>query len=118
MNEELATWTDGLGKQRKAPTLSGRLKFKIPLHRALRAFVFARDGFTCQACGARPATLPTDYDGRNAVSLDGPKNCLVMDHVTSRRNGGAHHPSNLQTMCEPCNAAKAGLVDAKASRSA
>lgn len=30
-----------------------------------------------------------------------------------RRNGGSHHPSNLQCLCDPCNARKAGLVDSK-----
>jgi 5-methylcytosine-specific restriction endonuclease McrA len=76
----------------KVPTIRGRLKMRIPCHRALRDFVLWRDK-KCQRCGA------TDD--------------LVADHIVSRRNGGSHHPLNLQALCQSCNSAKAGLVDAK-----
>lgn len=108
------TWTDHDGIVRQTPTIRQRLKFVISGHRALRAFVFRRDRFTCVACGAHPRKVPPPtYDGRTTVSLPGPKWCLVMDHVISRQNGGIHHPSNLQTMCSSCNTQKIGLVDAR-----
>lgn len=112
MRDYPTTWTDHLGRQRKVPTVLGRLKFRIPLHAALRAFVFRRDGCRCVTCGAAPDEIPADYDGRKTVPLPSGW-CLVMDHVRSRRNGGSHHPDNLCTLCDSCNSAKAGLIDAK-----
>ena len=84
------TWTDLTGTIHKTPTIKGRLKSKIPLHRALRDFVIARDG-RCVFCGA------TDD--------------LVADHIISRRNGGPHHPSNMQALCQSCNSIKANTTD-------
>lgn len=116
-----AIWVDHSGVTRKVPA-PGKLRFpKIPLHAALRAFVYIRDGFACQWCGATPDVIPSDYDGRHTLELQkesktGFSTCLVIDHVLSRRNGGTNHPNNLQTLCEGCNAAKAGLVDAKHGR--
>ena len=88
-------WTDDLGRTWKVPEILGRLKMRIPSHAALREFVIRRDG-SCRWCG-------TTED-------------LVADHVVSRRNGGDHHPDNLQELCQSCNSRKANLVDAKAAR--
>lgn len=86
-------WTDHHGRAWKVPQIKGRLKpGKCPGHRALREFVIYRDG-CCKHCGSIES--------------------LVADHIVSRRNGGSHHPSNLQCLCDPCNARKAGLVDSK-----
>lgn len=87
-------WTDSDGTVRLVPRILGRLKpGKCPGHAALRAFVIRRDGGRCRWCGNRDPLQ------------------LVADHVVSRRNGGSHHPSNLQALCQSCNARKAGLVD-------
>lgn len=86
-------WTDHHGAAWIEPQIKGRLKMRIPSHAALREFVIHRDGRRCKQCGA--ATN------------------LIADHIVSRRNGGRHHPSNMQCLCQPCNARKAGLVDAK-----
>lgn len=92
-NADLSTWVDQYGQTRKTPTLPGRLKCsKIPLHRDLRDFVIQRDK-VCQWCGTA--------------------NDLIADHIVSRRNGGSHHPSNMQALCQSCNSKKAGLIDAK-----
>ncbi|ECW2977141.1 TPA_asm: hypothetical protein GBZ67_21190 [Salmonella enterica subsp. diarizonae] len=88
-------WADQFGSQWKVPTIKKRLKMRIPCHRALRDFVLWRDGYKCRHCG----------------STDQIK--LVADHILSRRNGGEHHPDNMQCLCDSCNARKAGLVDAK-----
>lgn len=88
-------WVDQQGTRRRVPQIRGRLKFRIPSHRALRDFVFARDEYRCKTCDPLK---------------------LVPDHIISRRNGGAHHPDNLQTLCDSCNARKANLVDAKVAR--
>lgn len=93
------TWTDQFGVVRPVPTIRGRLKCgKCPGHRALREFVIWRSGGRCCQCGA-------DDD-------------LIADHILSRRNGGSHHPDNLQCLCQPCNGRKAGLVDAKFRKAA
>ena len=89
---QLRFFTDHLGRSWKIPECNGRLKMSIPSHRALRSFILARDG-SCKQCG------------RNED--------LVADHIISRRNGGDHHPDNLQALCQSCNSRKSGLIDAK-----
>lgn len=88
---EPTSWTDHNGSVWKTLTIAGRIKFKHASAFALWHFVLQRDGGRCVACG----------------SSDG----LVLDHIISRRNGGSHHPSNLQLLCPGCNARKANLVD-------
>ena len=46
--------------------------------------IFRRDGYTCQYCGKRPATL-------------------TVDHIFPRRLGGAYTWDNLVTACPGCN---------------
>lgn len=87
-----ATWTDHDGRVWKTPTILGRLKMRVPCHAALRAFVIQRDR-VCKWCGSEVN--------------------LIADHIVSRRNGGAHHPDNLQALCQPCNSRKVGLIDKK-----
>ena len=84
-------WTDDCGRLWIEPQIKGRLKSRIPAHRALREYVIRRDGGKCQACGSTER--------------------LVADHIVSRRNGGRHHPSNMQCLCDSCNARKAVLTD-------
>ena len=87
-------WTDHLGRQWIVPQILGRLKMRIPAHRALREFVIHRDGGRCVRCGSTSN--------------------LVADHIRSRRNGGAHHPDNMQCLCDSCNARKANIEDRRA----
>jgi 5-methylcytosine-specific restriction protein A len=54
-----------------------------------RTRVMERDGFRCRRCGATPDRAQ-----------------LVVDHVVPVAKGGTADPSNLQTLCEPCNAGK------------
>jgi 5-methylcytosine-specific restriction endonuclease McrA len=93
----METWTDHLGVVRRVPQARGRIKFTKSIgYEALRAFVLLRDGHRCRHCGSRDA--------------------LEIDHVVSRRNGGSHHPNNLQCLCSPCNARKSVLVDRKGAQ--
>lgn len=88
------TWLDAAGKEWPVPLCSRRtLNVQIPCHRRIKEFVLQRDGRTCRRCGAtrRP----------------------FIDHILSVRNGGSHHPDNLQVLCPSCNSSKAGLVDRK-----
>ncbi len=59
---------------------------------ALRARVFARDGFRCVYCGA---VLPPEQ--------------LSLDHVQPRLRGGDGSAGNLVTACRPCNTRKGSL---------
>jgi 5-methylcytosine-specific restriction endonuclease McrA len=86
------TWTDDDGTVWKVPTIKGRLKpGKSRGHAALRAFVIRRDGGRCVRCGSQHA--------------------LVADHIVSRRNGGSHAPTNMQCLCDSCNATKSNRED-------
>lgn len=102
-------WTDHNGRAWPLPSPTQRLQFRIRAHAALRAFVYHRDGYRCQRCGVG-AEVPDGYDGRYTIFRPV---TFVLDHVVSLRNGGTTHPDNLQTLCDPCNAGKAGRVDAK-----
>jgi hypothetical protein len=55
--------------------------------RMLREFIFDRDHYTCQYCGA----------------TEGP---LHLDHVIPIARGGTNDPNNLTTACETCNTSK------------
>ena len=99
----MKTWTDLKGVEWRVPQIKGRLKSSIPLHRRLREFVIERDDRKCRWCGI-------------SESDAGPSG-LVADHIVSRRNGGTHHPDNLQALCQPCNSRKVGLVDARGEAS-
>jgi 5-methylcytosine-specific restriction endonuclease McrA len=110
---DAALWTDHNGETHRTPSPRlTRLDFKVGLHARLRAFVFRRDGFVCQECGLAAFEVPLNYDGVRTLFVPGAI-CLEMDHVLSQRNGGTHHPTNLRTLCNSCNARKAGLIDAK-----
>ncbi len=84
-------WTDHRGRSWLVPQIKGRLKMRSAGHRALREFVIFRDGGRCLRCGSTSS--------------------LVADHIVSRRNGGSHHPSNLQCLCDSCNARKSVRED-------
>lgn len=110
------TWTDHNGRIWPVTTMRGRLKFKLPSHAALRAYVFHRDGFRCRKCPAKAASVPVGYDGRYTLVTDtrvkarnGSRSwhdVLIVDHVLTLKAGGRNHPSNLQTLCETCNKRK------------
>jgi 5-methylcytosine-specific restriction endonuclease McrA len=86
------TWTDHAGKNWRVPMIKDRLRcHQIAGHAALKAHVICRDGGRCLQCGA--------------------SDDLVLDHIISRRNGGTHHPDNLQALCKPCNDAKSNYQD-------
>lgn len=106
-------WTDHHGVAWREPTTAGPLLFyKVPSHTALRAFVFVRDGFACAHCRTVVVEATAGYDGRRSLRTAN-DSFLVVDHIVSRRNGGRHHPSNMQALCDRCNARKSSLVDSK-----
>ena len=60
-----------------------------------RRAVFARDGWTCQYCGARSN--------------------LTVDHVIPRSKGGTSTWENIVASCAPCNRRKGDLLPAQAN---
>ena len=111
---DTATWTDFLGVTRKVISRNRkRLERFRPLDRALIRFVFQSDHYVCQTCGAKWEHPNPDYDGSYLpVTNHSKKHTLVVDHIVSIRNGGSHHPNNLQTLCVGCNSIKAYKIDA------
>lgn len=57
---------------------------------ATRQLIYRRDGHRCVTCG----------------SLER----LTLDHIYPWSLGGSDEPSNLQTMCQPCNSRKGARV--------
>lgn len=110
------TWTDHHGKVWPVTTMKGRLKFKLPSHAALRAYVYHRDGYRCRRCNANAVDVPANYDGRYALLTDTKvrarkgdwqwADVLILDHVLTLKAGGRNHPDNLQALCETCNKKK------------
>ena len=74
---EARLWREAQTRPRPPPTV----------WRELRAFVFARDDFTCQYCGARGGSLQCD-------------------HIIPFSKGGSNELDNLVTACKPCNQSK------------
>ncbi|WP_084191455.1 HNH endonuclease [Algiphilus aromaticivorans] len=103
-------WTDHKGRQWPEVRSPRRLKFKYPLHAALRAYVMHRDNYRCRKCLAAAIDVPTDYDGRSALWCGHPGDAqqlvLVLDHVLTLKAGGRSTPDNLQVLCETCNRRK------------
>src|SRR5262245_26201970 len=92
-------WTDQHGKTWKVPSAARTLQFNVHLHNVLRCFIYYRDHYTCQICGLAACVIPENYDGsRTLWAGQAGKTFLVIDHKVSRRNGGTHHPENLQTL--------------------
>lgn len=60
------------------------------LSRAQRRAIFERDGNICLHCGTRQQ--------------------LTVDHIWPVSLGGGDDPSNLQTLCRPCNSRKGARV--------
>lgn len=90
--DEPSSWVDYHGDRYPVPQKKGRLKQgRFKLHLAVRDYVMERDDFTCQQCGKTTT--------------------LELDHIISRRNGGSHHPDNLQILCNSCNARKGATTD-------
>jgi hypothetical protein len=60
-----------------------------------RAFVFARNGYTCQSCGAA-AGDPDPYTAGRTIRL-------TLGHVIDSSKGGSDEASNFRTYCSNCN---------------
>jgi 5-methylcytosine-specific restriction endonuclease McrA len=81
-----------------------------------RLEVYRRDEFACRHCGWT-TPVPEGYDGRYALGEtyqkpNGHWGCrlLELDHVVPYIRGGKFEVSNLQTLCNSCNARKGTQV--------
>lgn len=80
----------------RAPRVPERVGVRRePLPPGMRRAVLLRDRFTCLWCYSAPR-------GRRVL--------LEIDHVVPWSAGGADHPVNLRTLCEPCNQARSNRV--------
>lgn len=75
--------------RQRARRYRSRLNLTERQWRDLSRQVFARDGYTCQYCGARPER----------------PHC---DHYVPLIKGGSNDLSNLKTACGECNSSKSG----------
>lgn len=111
MREYGDVWTDHEGRSWPVIKSARKLKFKYPLHAAVRKYVFHRDGFRCRRCDAFAVGVPQNYDGRRALLTNtktgaGTHDVLIVDHVLTLAAGGTNHPDNMQALCETCNRRK------------
>ena len=82
------------------------IQFKRGVSQRVRAQALARNGFTCQMCGAAPG----DVDER------GRKVRLHADHIVNKSEGGTDGLSNLRTLCSQCNEGAKDIVTAPESQ--
>lgn len=69
---------------------SGRMASRQPIPRAVRMFVWERDGGRCRGCGSRER--------------------LEFDHIIPVSKGGSDTERNVQLLCEACNRSKGGAI--------
>lgn len=60
-----------------------------------RAFVFERNGYTCQMCGLAAADPDPFHPGLKVR--------LTMGHIIDKSKGGSEGPENLRAVCTNCN---------------
>lgn len=63
---------------------------RTKISKTARASVYKRDGHRCVECAATKR--------------------LTLDHIVPLSKGGSNRQDNLQTLCVPCNEAKADLL--------
>jgi hypothetical protein len=97
-------WIDFDGTERMVSKRKGRLKYNSKSTKALRDYVLKRDGYACKNCGAKPIS-------NDVIGITDNDSMLVIDHIITWRNGGSHHPNNLQVLCDRCNSSKGMTLD-------
>ena len=77
------------------PTSHRRPAFKRGISKETRAFVLARNGNTCQMCGAA-AGDPDPFNRARTIRL-------TIGHIKDKSKGGDDSPGNLRALCTNCN---------------
>jgi len=69
--------------------------FARNISKETRAFVFERNGYTCQMCGLAAGGADPYYPERTLR--------LTMGHIVDKDKGGDDSPNNLRAVCSNCN---------------
>ena len=69
--------------------------FKRGISKETRAYVFERNGYTCQMCGLAAGDKDPFHPNRTVR--------LTMGHILDKSKGGKDEPSNLRAVCTNCN---------------
>jgi hypothetical protein len=69
--------------------------FKRGISKETRAWVYERNGYTCQMCGVA-AGDPDPLGGTRTVRL-------TLGHIVDKSKGGEDTPQNLRAVCTSCN---------------
>ena len=69
--------------------------FKRGISKETRAYVFERNGYTCQMCGLAAGDKDPFHPSRTVR--------LTMGHILDKSKGGKDEPSNLRAVCTNCN---------------
>jgi 5-methylcytosine-specific restriction endonuclease McrA len=72
---------------------------RVPIPASVRDYVYRRDDYRCQSCGASVTETK-----------------LSIDHIIPLAIGGSNDLSNLQTLCLPCNQRKKHHLDPRFKR--
>jgi HNH endonuclease len=91
-HKDLATLKPG---QYLLETDKRRPAFQRGISKETRAFVFERNGYTCQMCGLA-AGDPDPFHPDRTVRL-------TMGHIKDKSQGGEDSPNNLRAVCTNCN---------------
>ena len=90
------------------PPEEGQYEFAPGISTRLRAQVLARNGHTCQKCGAAAGDPDPEYPGRTTR--------LHVGHIVDIAHGGSNELSNLQAECSVCNQGARNLAPEPPSR--
>lgn len=60
-----------------------------------RAYVYERNGYTCQMCGLAAADPDPTHPGQTVR--------LALGHIIDKSKGGSDTPENLRALCTACN---------------
>lgn len=83
----------------KDPSIHGELYQRGPMYDTenLRAYIFARDGYTCTCCKAKAGS----------VRKDGSTVRLIAHHILFRSRGATDNPQYMASVCDACHTTKA-----------
>ena len=85
-----------------------------------RESIFVRDNYACCRCGIRANIAAQERYGKSPrwhinfyALVDGGERLMILDHIIPRARKGSNDDSNLQVLCERCNAEKGSSKPSK-----
>ncbi len=76
-------------------TVKRRPAFRRGISKETRAYVFERNGYTCQMCGVAAGDPDPFHSGRTIR--------LTLGHILDKSKGGEDTAANLRAVCTNCN---------------